>query len=188
MMLFIRLKKVHPKARGITERLCVLTLMLGSAQLNAHPFFEQQELVAGKAFKADLLVTHGCGDSPTIRLVVEVPEEVLSVTPGLKPGWTVETIESDLSENRTVFGMVRTRYTSRLVWSGSRLPSDYYDVFSFIIIPPVGADTLYFPTTQICEEGTDAYTDIPDDSKPGPSHENLAPFLQVIESKSSGVH
>jgi len=72
----------------------------------AHPSFENKTAHAGQAFKADLMVTHGCGDSPTISLIVDIPEEVVNVTPRVKPGWTIRTVESELAEPRTVFGIL----------------------------------------------------------------------------------
>ncbi len=143
------------------KKLLTIVFCLATSSVLAHPLFENTEVPAGAAFKAEMMITHGCGDSPTVKLIVEVPPDVLAITPQLKSGWTIEKLESTLDEPRVVFGMQRTKYTSQLIWSGNSLSSDYFDVFSFIIIPPADATTLHFPTTQVCEEGQDAYTTIP---------------------------
>ena len=121
-------------------------------------------------------------------MVVEIPEEVLAVTPRVKPGWTIEKVESKLSQNRVVFGMERSKYTSQIIWSGGSLSSDFFDIFSFIVIPPSEAATLYFPTTQYCVEGVDAYTDVPDPSTPDKDLQDLAPSLNVIKHSDSASH
>ena len=164
------------------KRLPLLGFSLACTCVLAHPNFENKIVRAGTAFKADMMVTHGCGDSPTIRLVVDVPEEVLAITPRIKPGWTIETVESDLAKSRIVFGREVTTYTSQIIWSGGSLSSDYFDVFSFIVIPPSEATTLYFPARQICVERTDSYTAIPDPAKPDQQLSGLAPSLTVVES------
>ncbi len=166
----------------------LLVLCLGCSTAFAHPSFDQKTIPTGVVAKADLMVTHGCGQSPTIKVVVEIPEEVLAVTPRVKQGWTIETVESKLSRNRVVFGMERSKYTSQIIWSGGSLSSDFFDVFSFIVIPPIEAATLYFPTTQYCVEGVDAYTGVPDPSTPEKDMENLAPSLNVIKHSDSGSH
>jgi len=154
----------------------------------ARPSFENKTAYAGQAFKADLMVTHGCGDSPTISLIVDIPEEVVNVTPRVKPGWTIQTVESELAEPRTVFGMQMTKYVSQIIWSGGGLSSDHFDVFSFLIIPPSGAMTLYFPATQRCVEGVDAYIGIPDPAAPDKHLPDSAPSLTVIKSKDDSGH
>ncbi len=138
------------------KRLSLLVLCLAFGSVFANPSFDHDNVHAGRLFKADLMVTHGCGNSPTIRVIVDIPEEVMSVTPLVKPGWSIETVESKLSVPRTVFDMQMTKYTSQIIWSVGSPPSDYFDVFSFNIIPPDEATTLYFPTTQICVEGIDS--------------------------------
>jgi uncharacterized protein YcnI len=169
------------------KKLYVAAFCLAPSILLGHPVFEQSKLPAGVAFKAEMMITHGCGDSPTMRLIVQVPPEVLAVTPQVKSGWSIEKVESKLDEPRTVFGMQRTKYTSQLIWSGNSLSSDYFDVFSFIIIPPADATTLYFPTTQVCEVGEDAYTTIPDPQ----SDEyvaDAAPSLTVVKIEAAAGH
>ena len=139
----------------------VLLIYFSFSTAYAHPSFDDSIEAAGRMFKADMLVTHGCGESPTLKVVIEIPEEVLAITARIKPGWKIETVESELKEHRTVFGMEKTKYTSQIIWSGGSLPSDNFDEFSFIVIPPNEETTLYFPTTQYCDEGVEAYTYIP---------------------------
>jgi uncharacterized protein YcnI len=167
------------------RRLLLLGLGFACTSVLAHPVFENTIADRGIVFKAELMITHGCGDSPTKRLIIDIPEDVLAVTPRLMADWTIETVESNLSAPRKVFGMERTKYTSQIIWSGNELSSDYFDVFSFILILPTEAAKLYFPTTQECVEGVDAYTTIPD-----PDNDEYiadeAPSLTIVPSAGGG--
>lgn len=170
------------------KRLSAVMICFASPALFAHPVFENTTVSAGNTFKAELMITHGCGDSATVQLIVDVPADVLAVTPQFKSGWDIETIESELDTPREVFGMQRTKYTSRIIWSGNSLSNDFFDVFSFIIIPPGEETTLYFPTTQICVEGSAPYTTIPDPDKAEEYIADEAPSLTVVKMHDSNRH
>ncbi len=170
------------------KRLIVLGLNLVCTCVIAHPSFENDIVTAGNTFKADMMVTHGCGDSPTLKLIVDVPQDVLAITPRAMPGWTIETVESELDTPRVVFGMEITKYTSQIIWSGGILDSDYFDVFSFIVIPPTEEMTLYFPSTQICVDGVDAYTAIPGSDSEDQDVAGTAPSLTVVKIAEAQGH
>lgn len=170
------------------KRISLIGLTMACSFALAHPSFENSVAKAGRTFKADLMVTHGCGDSATIRLIVDVPREILAVTPRVKAGWRIETEESDLGESRVVFGSETDRYTSRIIWSDGRLSSDYFDVFSFIVLPPDEETTLFFPATQVCEEGTDAYIKVPGRDSAEEDVAGMAPSLTVVKVTDSGAH
>ena len=168
------------------KKLTVFLLCLGFSSVLAHPSFENKIVTAGVTFKADMMVTHGCGSSPTISVIIDVPEEVLAVTPRVKPGWNIETVESKLAAPRVLHGIEITKYTSQIIWSGGNLSSDYFDLFSFIVIPPIKETKLYFPIRQICVEGEDAYTGIPDSSNKNEQLEDAAPLLTVVKREDDG--
>ena len=170
------------------KRLLSAGLCLLCTYASAHPSFENNIVHAGKVFRANMMVTHGCGDSPTLKLIIDVPEDVLAITPRVKPGWTVELVESPLKTPRVVFGMERTKYTSRIIWSGGILDGDYFDIFSFILIPPSEQMTLHFPSTQVCVDRTDAYISVPGSDAKGEESAGTAPSLTVISSTDAVGH
>jgi len=172
----------------LMKTLYAVILIMTSTSTMAHPVFENSTAQAGVVFKAELMITHGCGNSPTVKVIVDVPEDVLKITPQIKDGWSIETKESHLETPREVFGMTRTKYTSQIIWSGGSVPVDYFDVFSFIVIPPANAATLYFPTIQVCEEGEDRYTTIPDAENVGEHIPGGAPSVLVVEAADGGGH
>ena len=170
------------------KKLILTGLCLVCSGAFAHPSFENNIVPAGKVFRANMMVTHGCGDSPTLKLIIDVPEDVLAITPRVKAGWSVELVESELKTPRVVFGMERTKYTSRIIWSGGILDSDYFDIFSFILIPPSEEMTLHFPSTQVCVERTDAYISVPGSDSEGEESAGTAPSLTVINSSDAQEH
>jgi uncharacterized protein YcnI len=170
------------------KRLLLTGLCLACSCAFAHPSFESNIVQAGKVFRAKMMVTHGCGDSPTLKLIIDVPEDVLNITPQVKPGWTVELVESKLKTPRVVFGMERTKYTSQIIWSGGILDSDYFDVFSFVLIPPSEEMTLHFPTTQVCVDGTEAYISVPGSDAEDEESAGTAPSLIVIKGTDAQEH
>ena len=164
------------------KRLLLAGLFLVCTYASAHPSFESNIVHAGKVFRANMMVTHGCGESPTLKLIIDVPEDILAITPRVKAGWTVELVESELKTPRVVFGMERTKYTSQIIWSGGILDGDYFDIFSFILIPPSEEMTLHFPSTQVCVDRTDAYISVPGTDTVGEESAGTAPSLIVVKS------
>jgi uncharacterized protein YcnI len=82
--------------------------------------------------------------------------------------------------------MERTRYTSKIIWSGGSLSSDNFDVFSFIVSPPNEETTLYFPITQYCVEGLEAYTNIPGPAAKDDHDRHLAPSVKLVKDTVDG--
>ncbi len=78
------------------KRFLLIGFCLAGTCAFAHPSFESNIVQAGKVFRANMMVTHGCGDSPTLKLIIDVPEDILAITPRVKAGWTVELVESPL--------------------------------------------------------------------------------------------
>ncbi|MCR6645886.1 MAG: YcnI family protein [Terricaulis sp.] len=73
-----------------------LTLMLASAA-SAHIVFAEPEAKPGAYYAGFLRVSHGCGDSPTRAIRVEIPEGVNIARPQPKPGWSIEIERSPLA-------------------------------------------------------------------------------------------
>ena len=170
------------------KKLILTGLCLICTSAFSHPGFENNIVHAGKVFRANMMVTHGCGDSSTLKLIIDVPEDVLAITPQVKPGWNIEAVQSTLKEPRVVFGMERTKYTSRIIWTGGILDSNYFDVFSFILIPPSEEMTLHFPSTQVCVDRTDAYITVPDSGEGAEDSAGTAPSLTVINGADAQEH
>ena len=72
-----------------------------------------------------------------------------------------------------------------MVWSGGKLPDDYYDEFviSTFLTGVLKPDTvLYFPTVQECEQGVSRWIDIPEGDHAAHTHDSKwpAPGVKLI--------
>ena len=64
---------------------CAATSLLGAAS-QAHVVLAQTQAAPGSTYVAAFRVSHACGDSPTVKLRVEIPEIIEGVNPQPKAG------------------------------------------------------------------------------------------------------
>ncbi|SDS12616.1 YcnI family copper-binding membrane protein [Bradyrhizobium canariense] len=152
----------------------VVTLTASSA--TAHITLENRQATIGSSYKAVFVVPHGCSGSATTKIRVQIPEGVIDVKPMPKPGWNVEAVKGKYAAEYDFHGAKLTEGVTEVVWSGGKLPDDFYDEFvlSTFLTGALKPDTmLYFPTVQECEQGTSRWIDIPAD--PAHAHDSKWP-------------
>jgi uncharacterized protein YcnI len=124
------------------------------AAAGAHITAFPQEAPADGYAKLDFRVPHGCDDSPTQRLIVQLPEQVSSVTPQVVPGWEIEDAEEGARE---------------IAWSGGSLPSDNLQEFGMSVkMEGAPGETAWFKAIQECAEGEEAWVEVPVEGQPEP--------------------
>jgi periplasmic copper chaperone A len=142
-----------------------LAIALAPSTALAHVTLEQQQAPVGAPYKIVLRVPHGCGDSATIRLSVQIPEGVIAIKPMVKPGWQIATTRGSYSKAYSFFhGAKFTEGVKEVSWSGGKLPDAFYDEFvlsAFIAGELEPGQTLYFPVVQQCEQGEHRWVEIP---------------------------
>jgi periplasmic copper chaperone A len=141
----------------------VATLLASSA--SAHVTLENRQATIGAGYKAVFAVPHGCAGSATTRIRVQIPEGVIAVKPMPKAGWNVEVIKGKYAAVYDYHGTKYSEGVKEVVWSGGKLPDDYYDEFvvSTFLTGVLKPDTvLYFPTVQECEQGVSRWIEIPE--------------------------
>jgi periplasmic copper chaperone A len=162
------------------KKLIALAALLPAAA-GAHVVFDQPQATAGGYYTGFLRVTHGCGDSPTVSVRVDIPDGVVSARPQPKPGWTLRIEREPLASPIKGEGdaAITTRVTA-ITWTG-QLPPDEFDQFGLSLKLPDAAGPLYFPTTQRCEAGVNAWTAIP----ASPEQWHATPFpAPMLKAKS----
>ncbi|MBA4247103.1 MAG: sortase [Microbacterium sp.] len=114
---------------------------------SAHVSADASSTAAGSYTVVTFSVPHGCEESPTQVVTIDIPESIASVTPTVNPSWTVERVFDESSEQVT-----QVVYTS----TTGGLPSDLRDTFALSLKLPEGeaGDTVEFPVTQTCTEGS----------------------------------
>ncbi len=153
----------------------------------AHPSLERQEATVGAPYKAVVRVPHGCEGSATVRVRVQIPEGVIGVKPMPKPGWTIETTRGAYAEAHPYYhGAVLKEGVREIVWNG-RLADDNYDEFVFVgfmVKSLAGGTRLHFPTFQECEQGLQAWADIPAAGQSSHDLKFPAPGLQLVQAQA----
>ncbi len=119
-------------------------------------------------------------DQPTIKVRVVMPEGLGHVTPTVKPGWTIDTIESGEGEDTVV---------DEIIWSGGGIPVGQRDEFSFSAQAPEAETTLQWKAYQTYADGTEvAWDQAP--SKDGHGDSAVKPLSEtsvVDDLVASGV-
>jgi uncharacterized protein YcnI len=160
------------------KKLIALAALLPAAA-GAHVVFDQPQATAGGYYTGFLRVTHGCGDSPTVSVRVDIPVGIVSARPQPKPGWTLTIERAPLATPIKGEGgtAITTRVTA-ITWTG-KLPPDEFDQFGLSLKLPDAAGPLYFPTTQRCEKGVNAWTAIPASPEQWHATPSPAPMLML---------
>ncbi|OLT52616.1 DUF1775 domain-containing protein [Cellulosimicrobium sp. CUA-896] len=107
---------------------------------------------------------HGCGESATTEIAIQMPEQVISVAPAVHPGWDVEKVMQDLETPvDDGHGGEYTERVAEVVYTAKTpVPNGYRDSFELSLkLPDAAGETLDFPTVQTCEEGETAWVEIP---------------------------
>jgi uncharacterized protein YcnI/copper(I)-binding protein len=171
----------------ILAALAVMLAALPAGTALAHPSLERQEATIGAPYKAVMRVPHGCEGSPTVRVRVQIPEGVISVKPMPKPGWAIETKRGAYAEAYPYYhGAVLKEGVREITWSG-RLADDYYDEFVFVgFMAKTLKDggRLHFPTIQECEQGQQAWADIPAAGQSSHDVKFPAPALRLVQAQA----
>jgi uncharacterized protein YcnI len=163
-----------------------IAILLLAIPARAHVYLEETEVPAGGFTQATVTVPHGCEESPTTKLEIQVPETILDVTPEFVPGWTAEVTPEPLDE--PVTGAHGEEFTEReaivtyTASAGSELPADQR--LSFTIgfqAPDTPGEMLYFPTVQSCVEGETAW--ITNWDGEGEEPETPSPMVAVVAAE-----
>jgi uncharacterized protein YcnI len=161
---------------SITRPLLAAALALAACVVQAHVTLEYQVAVAGTSYKAAFRVGHGCGESPTRQLVVEIPAGVRGAHPMPKPGWKLD--------------VERAAEVSRVTWTArsreDALPSAHYDEFVLVAQMPVQPGTLYWPVRQVCEDGRADWVEVPQPGQKFADLKSPAAMLELLPAAGTG--
>lgn len=141
-------------------------VVVGAGAAAAHVTVIPDTTDAGAYALLTFGVPHGCGDSPTTKVSIQVPEQVVTVTPTVNPGWDVEKVMADLAEpvDDGHGGQYTERVAEVVYTAKTPLPDGYRDALVLSLkLPDAAGETLVFPTVQECAEGESAWVQVPAD-------------------------
>lgn len=135
-----------------------LPLLLAASMLalpmaaQAHVVITQMNQPAGwEGAVLTLLVPHGCGPAATTEVRIKVPENVNTILPEAKAGWTLEITKRKLPAPIKVGNREITEVLDEVIWKGGSLPSDQAGLFNFVTnFPNKEGERVYFKTVQKC--------------------------------------
>jgi len=159
------------------------SMLLACGVAFAHVTLETREAKAGTGYKAVLKVPHGCDGSATLKVRAQIPEGVIAVRPMMKPGWQIETVKGAYGRSYPYYhGQQLTEGVKEIVWSGGKLPDDFYDEFVFagFFASDLPEGRLYFPVTQECEKGEARWTEIPAPGQNAHALKSPAPAVVIL--------
>ncbi|MGE0766645.1 MAG: YcnI family protein [Hyphomicrobiaceae bacterium] len=153
---------------------------------HAHVTLAQKEAPVGSSYRATFRVPHGCDNSPTLRVRVQIPDGVVGVKPMPKPGWEIDLAKGKYDKPYAMYHGSVTEGVKEVTWSG-QLSDDYYDEFVISVyltndLEP--GSTLYFPVVQECAKGSNRWIEIPAADHSHAGHDkHPAPGLQLLPKK-----
>lgn len=161
-------------------------LVLAPAALaGAHVTVSPSSGPAGSYAVLTVGVPHGCDGSPTTSVAIEIPEQILAVTPTVNPNWTVETVMVDLATPVTdSHGTEITERVGQVVYTAvTPLPDHLRDAFELSVRLPEEAagETLAFPAVQTCAQGETAWVQLAADGQDPGELDAPAPLFTVTE-------
>lgn len=161
-----------------------------AAPASAHVTVTPSVTAAGGYTVVTVSVPHGCDGSATKQVVIDIPEEILSVTPTRNALWTVAAKQEKLAEPvKDSHGNEITDRDAQIIYTTDQpLADDQRDVFELSLkLPEVEAGTvLYFPTVQNCEQGKAAWVEIATEGQDPHELEHPAPSFTVTAAEESG--
>ncbi|WP_185973143.1 YcnI family protein [Aeromicrobium piscarium] len=147
-------------------------LLLGAAGASAHIDVSPTTTEAGAYSVLSFAVGHGCDGSATTSVAIDIPEEVVTVTPTAHPGWEISTVTNDDHVDQVVFT------------ADQPLEDGIRDTFELALpLPETAGEEVVFPILQTCEEGETAWTETSSEGEDEPAHP--APYLTLTEADAS---
>ncbi|MCW5953346.1 MAG: YcnI family protein [Propionibacteriaceae bacterium] len=155
----------------------------------AHVGVSGSSTAAGSSTLLTFAFSHGCGDSPTTRVAIQIPEGINAVAPSVNPGWTVEKVTASLDTPvADAHGNQANERVSQVVYTAKEpVPDGLRDAFVLSLTLPEDAAgrTLAFPTVQSCTVGENAWIELPAEGQDPHDLESPAPTLSVTEAVAS---
>lgn len=180
---------------GVLRRLAVVSVagcvVVGAATpAAAHITISPSTTEAGAQAVLEVSVPHGCAGSPTTGLTIQIPDQVMTVTPTRDALWdvvtTTETLDPPVTDSHG--RQLSQRVASVTFRTDVPLPEGYRDVLELsLLLPDLAGETLIFPTIQTCEEGEAAWIEVATDGQDAQDLELPAPTFVLTAADEGGA-
>ena len=168
-----------------------LVVAIAATPASAHVTITPGDTAAGAYTVLTVSVPHGCDGSATTEIDIQVPEEILSVTPTLLAGWEAEKQMVQLDEPVTdAHGNSVTERVGQVIYTADQpLPDGYRAAMELSLqLPDAAGETLVFPVVQKCVKGETAWTEVAADGQDPEELEHPAPTVTITEATGEDEH
>lgn len=142
----------------------------------AHVHITPDTAEVGTTARLDFSFSHGCEDSPTTALVVDIPDGVQNVTPVADALWAIDV---EIGEDGIP---AQITYTAT-----DPIPNRVYAAAAMnVILPSDPVEALAFPVLQVCDEGEIAWDQVADTGQDPHDLEAPAPVIDVVGAGALG--
>ena len=165
-------------------------VLLTAGPAAAHVTISPADGAAGSFTVLTASVPHGCDGSPTTKVAIQMPEQIVAVTPTRNPLWEVRKVMQELDQPITdAHGNEITERVAQVVYTArDPLPEGYRDAFELSLqLPDTPGETLVFPTVQSCAKGETAWVETAADGN-AEELEAPAPTVTVLEAEEGDAH
>ena len=182
--------KMRNAARLLAVPAAAGLITLGLAgPASAHVTVTPENTAAGSFTVVTMSVPHGCDGSATTKVAIQIPEDILAVTPTRNPYYDVaKKIEklpepvTDAHGNEVTERVASVEYTAK-----TPLPDGERDAFELSLqLPEEAGETLAFPAVQTCEKGETAWTEVATGDQDAEELEHPAPAFEITEADEEG--
>ena len=173
---------------AVTAAASLATLGL-AGPAGAHVTVSPEGTAAGSFTVVTMSVPHGCDGSPTTKVAIQIPEDILAVTPTRNTYYDVAKKIEKLPEPVTdAHGNEVTERVGSVVYTAKTpLPEGQRDAFELSLqLPEKAGETLAFPAIQTCAKGETAWTEIPTGDQDPEELEHPAPSFEITEAAEEG--
>ena len=172
-------------AGASTIALGVVVLSAGSA--SSHVTVTPSTTAAGGYSVLTFSLGHGCDGSPTTAVTIQIPDDIVTVTPTINPGWKaakkMEKLATPVDDGHG--GQYTERVKEVVYTAKTPLPDGYRDTFEVSLsLPETEGENLVFPTIQSCEKGETAWIQVAAEGEDEP--ESPAPAFKLTGSEGDG--
>ncbi|GAA1855720.1 YcnI family protein [Myceligenerans crystallogenes] len=163
-------------------------VLAGATAASAHVTVTPSGTAAGSYALLTFAVPHGCEGSGTTKVSIQMPEQIIAVTPSVNPSWDVENVMEELPEPvEDGHGGEYTERVAEVVYTAhDPLPDGLRDAFELSLkLPETEGETLAFPVVQECEEGETAWVQPTQEGAAEPEYP--APYF-ALTAAEGGAH
>jgi periplasmic copper chaperone A len=160
-----------------------------AAPASAHVTVTPSDTAAGAYVVLTFSVPHGCEGSPTTGITIQMPEEIIAVTPTRNPLYDVEKTMVQLDEpvedshgNSITERVGEVTYTAK-----TPLPDGERDAMELSLqLPDAAGETLAFPVVQACVQGETGWVETAAEGQDPEELEHPAPTVTITEATGDG--